>query len=51
MKSYRLTGTSLDHLNCREEDAPPPPAAGEVQVDMKAAALNYRDIGVVTGAV
>jgi NADPH:quinone reductase-like Zn-dependent oxidoreductase len=48
MKTYRLNGSSLDQLLCREEDVPPP-AAGEVQVDMKAAALNYRDVGVIAG--
>ena len=48
MKTYRLTRASLDGLICFDEDVPQP-AAGEVQVDMKAAALNYRDIGVVAG--
>jgi NADPH:quinone reductase-like Zn-dependent oxidoreductase len=48
MKTYRLTGPSLDQLTCSDEDVPSP-SAGEVQVDMKAAALNYRDVGVVAG--
>ncbi len=48
MKAYRLTGGDLASLNCRTETVPPP-ASGEVQVAMKAAAMNYRDIGVASG--
>lgn len=48
MKTYRLTGISLDSLVCRNEDRAPP-AVGEVQVGMQAVAINYRDVGVVAG--
>ena len=48
MKAYRLTGGDLASLNCRMETVPVP-AVGEVQVAMKAAAMNYRDIGVASG--
>lgn len=48
MNTYRLTGNTLDSLVCKAEDRTPP-APGEVQVAMKAVALNYRDVGVVTG--
>ena len=48
MKAYRLTGGDLASLSCRAETVPPP-TVGEVQVAMKAAAMNYRDIGVASG--
>ncbi len=48
MKTYRLNGVGLDALAFGKEDVPPP-AAGEVQVRMAAAAINYRDVGVVAG--
>jgi NADPH:quinone reductase-like Zn-dependent oxidoreductase len=48
MKTYRLNGVGLDTLRYGNEDVPPP-ARGEVQVRMAAAALNYRDVGVVFG--
>lgn len=48
MKTYRLNGVGLDALRCGDEDVPPP-ARGEVQVRMAAAAINYRDVGVVFG--
>jgi NADPH:quinone reductase-like Zn-dependent oxidoreductase len=48
MKTYRLNGVGLDALRCGVEDVPPP-ARGEVQVRIHAAAINYRDVGVVLG--
>jgi NADPH:quinone reductase-like Zn-dependent oxidoreductase len=48
MKTYRLNGVGLDALRCGDENVPPP-ARGEVQVRMAAAAINYRDVGVVFG--
>ena len=48
MKTYRLNGVGLDALRCGDEDVPAP-ARGEVQVRMAAAAINYRDVGVVFG--
>lgn len=48
MKTWRLTGRSLDALLLRDEDLPPP-GPGEIQVAVKAAAINYRDLGIVAG--
>lgn len=48
MKTYRLNGLGLDALRCGQEDVAPP-ARGEVQVRIEAAAINYRDVGVVFG--
>lgn len=48
MKTWRLTGSGADSLRFGDEQVPAP-APGEVQVRMKAAAINYRDIGVADG--
>ncbi len=48
MKTWRLTGRGIDNLNCGDEH-PGAPGPGEVQVAIKAAAINYRDVGVVDG--
>ena len=48
MKVYRLAGNTLASLNCHVESVAHP-ETGEVQVAIKAAALNYRDVGVVAG--
>lgn len=48
MRSYRLNGTGLEALSCRNGETPPP-RRGEVQVRVEAASINYRDVGVVAG--
>lgn len=48
MKTWKLTGRGFDNLNLGNEH-PGEPGPGEVQVAIKAAAINYRDVGVVDG--
>src|SRR5258706_5614250 len=49
MHLYRLeTIGSLDGLVAREE-APPVPSAGEVLVRVRASALNFRDLAIISG--
>lgn len=48
MKAWRLTGHGIEALSFGEEELPPP-GPGEVQVAIQAAAINYRDVGVVAG--
>ncbi len=48
MRTYRLNGTGPGALTCGHEDVPPP-RRGEVQVRVEAAAINYRDVGVMAG--
>jgi NADPH:quinone reductase-like Zn-dependent oxidoreductase len=48
MRTWRLTGPGIDALHLCDEE-PQAPAAGEVQVAIHAAAINYRDLGVATG--
>src|SRR5258705_768521 len=49
MHGYRLeTSASLDGLVAREEAAPVP-SVGEVLVRVKASALNYRDLAILSG--
>lgn len=48
MKAYHLTGAGFGNLSCIDEDIAPP-AVAEVQVRIKAAAINYRDLGVALG--
>lgn len=48
MKTWRLNGAGLDALKLGEEDVSAP-GPGEVQVAIKAAAINYRDVGVASG--
>ncbi|MXO95513.1 zinc-binding dehydrogenase [Erythrobacter aquimaris] len=53
MKAIRTTATpsTLDALELVEMDAPPPPSAGEISVDIKASSLNYHDYAVVRGMI
>lgn len=48
MKTWRLTGPGLDGLRFGAEE-PEAPGPGQVQVAIKAAAINYRDLGVAQG--
>lgn len=49
MNTYRLTGNGLDSLcACTETIGVPGP--GEVQLNIKATAINNRDVGVIEGA-
>lgn len=48
MKTWRLTGLGLDALKFGTEDRAEP-GPGEVQVAIRAAAINYRDLGIVEG--
>lgn len=48
MKSWRLNGKGTAALECGEEKIAPP-GHGQVQVRMRAGAINYRDVGVVAG--
>jgi NADPH:quinone reductase-like Zn-dependent oxidoreductase len=48
MKTWRLTGSGFDNLNMGDEH-PGEPGPGEVQVAIRAAAINFRDVGVVDG--
>ena len=53
MKAIRTTATpsTLDALELVEMDAPPPPSAGEISVEIKASSLNYHDYAVVKGMI
>jgi len=49
MRSYHIDQVgSLDHLQCREHDAPEP-GPGEVQVRVRANSLNARDLSIMLG--
>lgn len=48
MRTYRLNGTGLDALSCSDETLAAP-APGEVRLTVNAAAINYRDIGILHG--
>jgi NADPH:quinone reductase-like Zn-dependent oxidoreductase len=48
MKAYRLSAPGLANLHCRDE-ATPEPAADEVLLRVKAASINYRDLGILAG--
>lgn len=48
MKTWRLTGAGVDALRLGDEDVVPP-GPGEIQVAIRAAAINYRDLGVAQG--
>lgn len=48
MRTFRLNGTGPGALSCNTEDLPAP-APGEVQLQVQAAAINYRDIGILNG--
>lgn len=48
MKTWRLAGLGIESLSLGDEDVPPP-GPGEVQVAVRAAAINYRDVGVAAG--
>jgi NADPH:quinone reductase-like Zn-dependent oxidoreductase len=51
MKAYEVRDTTgLDGLVLNTSRADPQPAPGQVLVRMRAAALNYRDQGVIKGA-
>jgi len=49
MRTMEITGHSFDSVRLMERPVPQP-AAGEVQIRMTAATLNYRDLLMVTGA-
>jgi NADPH:quinone reductase-like Zn-dependent oxidoreductase len=49
MRSMEITGSTFDSVLLVERPVPAP-AAGEVQVRMTAATLNYRDLLMVTGS-
>ena len=53
MKAIRTTATpsTLDALELVDMDAPPPPSAGEISVEIKASSLNYHDYAVVKGMI
>lgn len=53
MKAIRTgaTPSTLDALELVDIDAPPPPSAGEISVDIKASSLNYHDYAVVKGMI
>lgn len=53
MKAIRTTATpsTLDALELVDIDAPPPPSAGEISVEIKASSLNYHDYAVVKGMI
>jgi NADPH:quinone reductase-like Zn-dependent oxidoreductase len=49
MKAYLIDSVGgVDAINCVDRDEPTP-KHGEVRVQMKAASLNYRDLGVASG--
>ena len=49
MKSYLIrTGDGIDAIESVESDEPSP-GLGEVKIQMRAASLNYRDLGVASG--
>jgi NADPH:quinone reductase-like Zn-dependent oxidoreductase len=48
MKTWRLTGAGVDSLRFGDEDVAAP-GPGEIQIAMRAAAINYRDLGVAQG--
>ena len=48
MKVWRLDGRGISALNLANEE-PVVPGPGEVQIRMEAAAINYRDVGIVEG--
>lgn len=48
MKTWRLVGPGIEGLRFADED-PGEPGPGEVQVAIRAAAINYRDVGVAEG--
>jgi NADPH:quinone reductase-like Zn-dependent oxidoreductase len=51
MKAYEVRETTgLDGLVLNSSRADPQPAPGQILVRMRAAALNYRDQGVIKGA-
>lgn len=50
MKTFSITaGTGIDALALAEVPTPGPLTAGQIRVSMRAAALNYRDLLVVSG--
>ena len=49
MQCYTVDGRGLESLTLQERPEPRPPAAGEVLVEVHAAALNYRDLLVAGG--
>lgn len=48
MKTWRLTGPGIAGLRFGDEE-PEAPGPGQVQVAIKAASINYRDLGVAEG--